>query len=308
MKIQDLFAHYLYEHKSLTLPGLGTFEVNPDVNIYETKEAGWPEDTIIFKADKNAVASDELISYLAKNSGKMKTLAASDLESFISNGQQFLNIGKPFQIMGVGSLIKPSLGELMFQQGIPIFEKSELPNAEYILKERTKQDELTERIDFSHEAIKSSKMPIIIFGSVIAVALIALAIYFALPKKEKTSDVNEEQTNVQDTVQTTTNKPDTSTTTGAQSMKPDSLQVQTTTTLPADSFQLLIQTFKNKALAEAKEANLKLRGHRVSLQMKDSTNYHLILTVLRPLSDTALVIDSLKRFYLWRTKLIQPGN
>jgi hypothetical protein len=308
LKIQDLFAHYLYEHKSLTLPGVGTFEVNPDVNIYETKEAGWPENTITFKADKTAIASDEFITYLAKNSGKMKTLAVSDLESFINNGQQFLNIGKPFQIMGVGSLIKPSLGDLMFQQGMPVLEKSELPNAEYILKERTKQDELTERIDFSHEAIKSSKMPIIIFGSVIAVALIALAIYFALPKKEKTTDLNNEQTQVQDTVQTIVNKPDTSTTAAPQSMKPDTLQVQTTTNLPADSFQLLIQSFKYKNIAEAKEANLKLRGHRVSLQMKDSTRYDLILTVLKPLSDTAHVKDSLKRFYLWRTKLIQPGN
>ncbi|HMP87898.1 MAG TPA: hypothetical protein PKE63_11510, partial [Lacibacter sp.] len=69
-------------------------------------------------------------------------------------------------------------------------------------------------------------------------------------------------------------------------------------------FRLLIQSFTGKEAAQAKFNNLKNRGHRVELQTPDSTRYLLVLLVNRPLQDTTYVRDSLKRWYLWNTKLI----
>ena len=44
----------------------------------------------------------------------MKTLASSDLASYVELGIQFLNIGKPLQIEGIGTLVKMKSGKFEF--------------------------------------------------------------------------------------------------------------------------------------------------------------------------------------------------
>ena len=77
------------------------------------------------------------------------------------------------------------------------------------------------------------------------------------------------------------------------------------TVAPSGTFQLVIQQYKSKAVAQQKFDVLKLRGHNVELKMKDSTRYQIILNVNRPLSDTTYVRDSLKRWYLWKSYLVK---
>ena len=71
------------------------------------------------------------------------------------------------------------------------------------------------------------------------------------------------------------------------------------------SFQLLIDQFKSKAQADKRIASLKIRGFDAQLNVKDSTTFQVILPVNRPLSDTTYVMDSLRRYYLWKPKLIK---
>lgn len=309
MKIQDLLPQYLYQQKKLTLPTIGTFELNSAINVYELKEEGWPDNTITFSADRNALLSDELLAYLVQHTGKMKPLAISDLESHLSNGMQMLNIGKPFPLKGIGSLTKINNGDLVFHQGTPALEKIDSINTDHVKDRTAEQDEINE-IDFTHAPEKSSKKVIIILASVLAVALIAWAIYLAMPKKHVPSLTEEPETTQQDTIavtppaitDTTAAKPDTSI-----SRKPDSVVVpQTPVTVAATgSFQLVIQQYKSQAAAQQKLDVLKLRGHNVELRVKDSSRYQIILNVNRPLSDTTYVRDSLKRWYLWKSYLVK---
>jgi hypothetical protein len=300
---------YLYQQKKLTLPGLGTFELNSAINVYELKEEGWPENTITFSPNRSAALSDELLAYIVQHTGKMKPLAFSDLESHLSNGVQMLNIGKPFPLKGIGSLTKINNGDLVFHQGTPALEKIDSINTDHVKDRTAEQDEINE-IDFTHSPEKSSKKVIIILASLLAVALIAWAIYLAMPKKQTTALTEEPETTQQDTIaatppaitDTSAAKPDT-----AISRKPDSIVVAPTpvTVAPTGSFQLVIQQYKSKALAQQKFDVLKLRGHNVELKMKDSTRYQIILNVNRPLSDTTYVRDSLKRWYLWKSYLVK---
>lgn len=308
MKIQDLLPQYLYQQKKLTLPGLGTFELNSAINVYELKEEGWPENTITFSPNRNAVLPDELLAYIVQHTGKMKPLAFSDLESHLSNGIQMLNIGKPFPIKGIGSLTKINNGDLVFHQGTPALEKIDSINTDHVKDRTAEQDEINE-IDFTHSPEKSSKNVIIILASLLALVLVAWVVYLAIPKKQ-TSAVTDETETTQDTITTTSpaitdttaTKPDT-----AISRKPDSIVVAPTpvTVTPTGSFQLVIQQFKTKALAQQKFDVLKQRGHNVELKIKDSSNYQIILNVNRPLSDTTYVRDSLKRWYLWKSYLVK---
>lgn len=310
MKIQDLLPQYLYQQKKLTLPGLGTFELNSAINVYELKEEGWPDDTITFTAGRNAKLSDELLAYIVQHTGKMKPLAISDLDSYLSNGMQMLNIGKPFPLKGIGSLSKTNNGELVFHQGTPALEKIDSINTDHVKDRTAEQDEINE-IDFSQAPEKGSKKLIIVLASVLAVMLIAWAVYLALPKKQAETVKEETDTVQKDTTPVVIPAPVTDTIkadTAAVSMKPDTVKTTApapVTTAATGSFQLVIQQYKSMAAAQQKLNVLKLRGHNVELRVKDSTRFQIILNINRPISDTTYVRDSLKRWYLWKTYLVK---
>jgi hypothetical protein len=309
LKIQELLSQYLYQHKQLHLPGLGKFELNPSVNIYETKEEGWPPDTITFSANKHTPVDDDFINFLVQHSGKMKPLAMSDLESYLSSGTQLLNIGKPFPLKGIGSLVKLSNGDLAFQQGSPVLQKAEIPPADYILKDRTKQTSETEELSFASPERKNSRKLFIAIASVIALALIGWAIYLAIPKKEiATTDDTVQTDNTITSTDTVTNQAisDTTKADTAQVAKKDSIvAVPVPVVTASNGFKLVIETFPEKYRAEKRTTVLNGRGHKVTMEIQDSAHYNLTMVVMRPLSDTAYVIDSLRKFYRWRPQLVK---
>ncbi len=300
MKIQDLLSQYLYQQKILSLPGLGVFELDPNVNIHEEKEEGWPPNTITYKQDRNATVTNEFLTYLVQHTGKMKPLAMSDLESYLSNGTQLLNIGKPFPLTGIGLLSKTTQGNFVFEQGTPFIEKTSSANMDLAKDKTTGHAE--KEIDFSHSPKKSSKKLIILFGSLIGLVLIGWAIYLYLPKKEIIPATTESSA-AADTVVVTA--PLTDTTSNIQT---DSLQTTGTAPVADASFVLLIGQFNNQANATKRLNTLKGRGHDVELQMQDSTHYNLLLKINKPLSDTSSVKDSLLKYYLWKSTVIKPGN
>ena len=282
------------------------FELNPAVNIYDLKEECWPQNTVTFTQDRNAPLTDDCLNYLVQNSGKMKPLAMSDLDSYLNNGIQLLNIGKPFPLKGIGSLSKTG-NQYFFEQGSPAVEKLESINPAYVLKDRTKKKEDTQEMDFSHETKVKSKKIILVAGSVVALALIAWAVYLAVPKKEPVSVTNSEQQVIPAPVTTPQTDTPAIVADTTQSLKPDSVKPAPPTPVAAagTGFQLIIQRFSNKFAADKKLQALLARGHSVTLQIQDSTHYNLILAVSKPLSDTTYVKDSLRRWYLWKTELLK---
>ncbi len=306
MKIQEILAQYLYKEKSLTLPGLGRFELDPTVNLTDTKEQVWPDGAITFTMDRQAQLSDELLTFLVQQTGKMKPLALSDLESYISTGLQLINIGKPFLIKGIGSLTKNQTTQLQFEQGNPVLEKIDSINTDHV-RDRTVLAEGETEIDFSHEERKNSKKPILIFGSIIALALVGWAVWLAIPKKEAAPVTTETE---QAAIDTPAAAIDTSASVAQDStpvITTDSAAAATSAIAPTTTgaFRLQVDAFKTMAAAENRVAKLKLRGFDVRAEMKDSSRFIVVLQVNRPLSDSAYVMDSLRKNYLWKPKLLQ---
>lgn len=295
MKVQDLLGEYLYQHKQLTLPSIGTFELDASVNVYESKEGVLPEDAIRFTQNTQAVVDDALLNFLVQQSGKMKPLAMSDLDSFLNNGWQLLNIGKPFTIKGVGALTRKG-NDLSFIQGAPTLEKTEASGA-YNLKDRTRQKEEIKELSFESEVKKGNgKKVIITLASIIALALIGWAVYLAIPKNENSAS---DETEIQQTDTTLTG---TQQDTTAQQLKDTVLQQPTSA---ADtSFQLILASFKDTAEANKELAKQMSRRKNVTVQQKDSL-YQIILTVNRPKADTAIVKDSLMNYYKIKSKVLQ---
>ncbi len=301
MKIQDLLSQYLYQQKTLSLPGLGVFELDPNVNIHEEKEEGWPPNTITYKQDRNATVSDDFLAYLVQHTGKMKPLAMSDLESYLSNGTQLLNIGKPFPLTGIGLLSKTTQGDFVFDQGTPLIEKTSSANMDLAKDKTVGQPERD--IDFSHIPKKSSKKLIILFGSLIGLVLIGWAIYIYLSTKKEIVPETTESSAAADTVALTPPLTDTTTTN-----QTGSSQTTGTVSMVDTSFVLLIGQFNTQVTATKRLNALKGRGHNVELQVQDSTHYNLLLKIKKPLSDTTTVKDSLLKYYLWKSTVVKPVN
>lgn len=76
-----------------------------------------PASGITFKNANISTPDDALVTYIKEHTGKMKSLAAADLDFYLTTGRQLLNIGKPFFIEGVGTLLKNKEGYLDFTPG-----------------------------------------------------------------------------------------------------------------------------------------------------------------------------------------------
>lgn len=308
VKVQELFAPYLYQYKKLTLPGIGTFQLDPAINIQELKEDAWPSEAIVFQPDTRAQTDDDFLQYLVAQTGKMKILAQSDLDSYLYNGLQLLNIGKQMHLKGIGMISKSGNGNLSFVQGQPVYEKGEVPDASFVLKDRTHlPDNAGASIDFAATEKRSSRKPFVVLASLLALALLAWAIYLAIPKAERDPFFSEEtETPV---VATETNRVAAASNV-AVAIGTDTAAVTgpvTTSPQPTDSitgYRIIVQEFVNAATANKRFAVLKGRGHNVSLLQQDSL-YQIVLQVNRPLQDTAYVRDSLQRWYRLSGKLLQ---
>src|SRR6476619_97240 len=106
MKIEQLLVQHFYIAKQVTLQGIGTFTLSPDfiVPAETDKDIVLPENAVSFQYNPRATEDEALIDYIVQQTRKIKPLASADLESYLVLGKQFLNIGKPFKIEGVGIL------------------------------------------------------------------------------------------------------------------------------------------------------------------------------------------------------------
>lgn len=126
LKLPGLLAQYLYSKKQLDLPGIGSFNLDPSINI-EAQEISKQKiefpDGISFRNNPALKESPDLIAYISSETGKMKALASADLDSHLQLALQFLNMGKPFSFDGIGTLVKAKEGGYEFTPGLIMPEK-----------------------------------------------------------------------------------------------------------------------------------------------------------------------------------------
>ena len=119
---------YLLKRKQISLQGIGTFKIDALVpeSTDNDKPVIIPPDAITFVYDPKTGEDDELINFIVQNTKKIKPLASADLDSYLTLGRQFLNIGKPFTIHNLGTLDKLKSGDLEFKPG-PLIQRVEMP-------------------------------------------------------------------------------------------------------------------------------------------------------------------------------------
>jgi hypothetical protein len=119
LKIPQLLVQYLYKNRKMPLPGLGIFTLDKSVILPEENDRtllSMPN-AVQFQNANIAAADKELITFICENTGKIRPLAISDLDSYLSLGTEMLNIGKPFYLEGIGTITKNKAGKFDFSPG-----------------------------------------------------------------------------------------------------------------------------------------------------------------------------------------------
>jgi hypothetical protein len=103
----------------MALPGLGIFTLDKSVVLPEESDRvllSMPN-AVQFQNANIAAADKELITFICENTGKIRPLAISDLDSYLNLGTEMLNIGKPFHLEGIGTITKNKAGKFDFTPG-----------------------------------------------------------------------------------------------------------------------------------------------------------------------------------------------
>ena len=291
MKIEQLIVQQLYNSKSVTLQDIGTFILSRDVVIpFENdKDSAMPENAVSFEFNKKAPQDEDLISFIVSQTRKIRPLASSDLESYSILAKQFLNIGKPFPIEGLGILQKTQAGDYEFIQGNSINAKLEAAPA--LLKEKNEEE-----ISFSTPPREQSGKKWIWLLLLFLVTATAATLYYFL-KNDNKDKPSEQVITMKDSL----SKPK-DTATGSAVVVPDT----TATPVPTPSkdgytFKVVIREFANKNAAQSFFTKYTNWGYKFLFYTKDSVTYKIAVPFTRPLSDTLRVNDSLRLFYNVKT-------
>ncbi len=295
MKIDQVLVHYLLKTKHLTLQGIGTFQLDaslPD-SADPDKPIIIPADAIKFKYDPKVTEDDELVDFIVLNTKKIKPLASSDLDSYLSLGRQFLNIGKPFTLHGMGTLEKLNSGELVFIGGQLIAPRME-PQRVKIEDEGAEQHEENMFNDYQKERKGGNgQKALLIIISLFILGLIAWAVWhFAFNKNNNVENITStdkvvpiaDSARIKDSLAI---------------YKPliDSSKTVQKNATDSFTFKVVVNVFPDKQLALTRLGNLKKYNRKVIMYTTDSVTYKIAEPFMLPLSDTTRVLDSLKRYY-----------
>lgn len=305
MKIEQLIVQHLYAHKKVTLQGIGSFYLDPAVALpAETdKEADLPAGAIRFEYNLKAGEDEELIRHIVQQTRKIRPLAASDLESYSILARQFINIGKPLNIEGIGTISKNQEGNFEFTQGH--FAPPRLEESPRELKEKTE-----EHISFESEAPKpeGSKKFLLVAAILLILGMTGLAVYYFLfmNKPAPVAVQVQEPTGLQPDSTLLTDSIPTTDSTAALRAAGDSLSTIQKVTNDSSGFRVVIKKYASAANANKQYKNLTLAGHKLTLETLDSTHHRLLMSFQRPLQDTGKVRDSLQRFFGGNPTILIP--
>jgi hypothetical protein len=279
VKIEQFVVQFLYTSKKVTLQGIGTITLDPSVLLpmsnEKEKDIVMPENAFQFTFNPKATEDTELVNHIVQHTGKMFPLASSDLDSYVTLAKQFLNIGKPLVIEGVGTIQKTQQGDYQFIAGHFITPKID----DFPKQLREKRDE---SISFeSSNKVNNSKRNMQYTIVAILLLLVGFAIYYLI------------QNSNSDNQPVTTEK-----SALADSLKPKSVDTaKVTNSKDSFTFKIIIKKYPSAEVAESIYNKLTSYGHQLIIIKIDSANYELAMPFKTPLSDTLRAKDSLKIFF-----------
>ncbi len=297
MKIAGLLTQFLYQHKKLNIPGIGQFSIDASVAIPDHTDKNYQEFLQYIQFTHRSISrpDDELIDFIRVKTGKIKPLAESDLDSYLSDCKLLLNIGKPLYIEGIGTLNKNKDGSFEFSHGQPMTERMEsLP------PEKGPEKHGERKFLYNNEYTSQStgqtnvlRKLLIIAGILIGLGVIVWGGYLLYSKK--TNPVVESNDPVAGEIDTNS--------TG--SLTPDSILRATiidSTTIKKESatagtYKFICEVTNTRQRAISRYKILQELNKQFKMETKDSIHYTIYIQLPSAPADTSWKKDSLKAWY-----------
>lgn len=294
-KFDTLLSNYLYSNKNVDVEGLGTFSLDENFILPPDAEkaAFYPLEGIQFKYNNRAETSPELLDYLVQQTGKIRSLMSADFSSYVAEIRQFVNIGKPWVIEGIGTLQKTKVGGYEL---VPGEAMSERVNMHYV-------DENTE----SAEPVKRNRWIVGLLFTVAVAAVVGGLGFGIYVLFIKTQDNNSSSEQTASTFQDTSNVISTDTI----SRKPDSLvkRDSSAVNLSTDTsynYKVIHEITKWKERANKRTTQLNqlgIKSYFDSVVIRDTLRYRLFVYQKIQPADTTKAKDSLSIFFGRRVRL-----
>lgn len=284
MKMDHLIEEHLFSAKKVSIEDIGTFLLSEGITD-ATDRASLPDNAISFLYNPKTPRDEALVNYIMQKTKKIKPLATSDLESYSLLAKEYLNIGKPFVIEGIGTLQKSKNAELEFIQGLPVASKIEV----------SVQGKESTGIDFSTAPRKKKIISKGIMALIVAFTIITFTTVLYFSNKNNSSKI-----------QVIKNDKDSSTTnvisTSPNGISRDSLSSDTIFNKGINVLRFVISTHKSQSSAQ--RALMALPD--LQLYELDSVYYLITKVLATQVTDTTHLIDSLKIKYGSTIYLLPP--
>jgi hypothetical protein len=305
LKVDNLLAQYLYQYKKLSLTGIGIFTLDDAAVLSdETAKTKTPIEGIAFVSKNVAQPEDSLIEFIKAQTGKMKALAMADLDSYIMLAHQFLNIGKPFYLEGIGTLQKNRDGSFTFNPGTSIAVKAEDSDA----KKKTGATEETKTEENSNRDYRGLVLGL---GIVATLAVVAFGGYYLYNKNADNGAADTSNMRIVADSQVTKNiSPDTANhqTMAAPPGATPAPPVTTTAVVtpppvtPANGFTFVLET-PHKRRALMRYENIKDSritedfDSKIQMETKDSVTFKIFVVLPCAPADTTRYKELLNAWY-----------
>lgn len=310
MKLSALLTEFLYQHRSLNIPGIGHFFIDPAVIIPEADDKNFHEflEQIRFENKSIHQPDEALIDFIRSRTGKIRPLAESDLDSFLGDCKLLINIGKPLYLEGIGTLIKNKSGKLEFTPGAPASEKIELYDDSGA--EKTKERKHLYHTEYTAENTQGPLLRKIMIVGGILIGLVVIVWGGYLLYNKTTGDHTETTENTQTSnVAENANGPAPSNAdTSAQQKPVDTTPVALTpppvpvaTDTTKVPFKFVLQRTTSRSVAESNFTKVKEARPDLRMETADSVTFKIYLVKKCIPADTAKVKEELNIWY-WGKK------
>lgn len=285
----------------MNLPGIGVFSIDPALTVPEASDKTLLEFIQQIKYTQKPITQpdEDFISFIRSETGKIKPLAESDLDSFLSDGKILLNIGKPFHFEGIGSLLKTREGVYEFTAGEPMLNRMDHHFGE-------PKEEMPKKRSVYHEDrhVQTNGLRKILVASSI-IAGIALIIWGGYSMYNRHPDEAEPEP-----ISISDDQPGAAVSQPVDSLKPattaDSAKnIAGVSIVPSGAYRFVIERTNRPGRAIRRYTQLKSYYKDVQMETKDSLTFSLYFVLPAMPADTAKIRDSLKRLYGSKQVLIE---
>jgi uncharacterized protein YpmS len=295
-KISPLISHYLQQSKSLNLEGYGRFFVDNNLAFEDNNEKVISSTPIQYEYNPNAKTDEAFITFIVKETGKIKPLAIADLDTFLSLGKQLLNISKPLVIDGLGTLNKATAGNYEFIGGIFEPPKINTDNDRDRRIRESKEPQRQKAVSFERDYVGEKKpqkgMAKKVLGALTLLVLLGgagYAIYtFLIAKDENNISTVKKEKVTAKIVDTTT-------------QKKELVAVLPKTVLPDSLGRIEYKVVVNvldKIAATSRVAKLQSFKYNPIMYSSDSVNYKVAFVVKSFPQDSVRIKDSIQRNFI----------